>query len=348
MSWISDLQRIVGEEACVLVTLCQISGSAPRDSGSRMIVTRSGISGSIGGGNLEFKASGKAHELLAGQVAGHQETEVYGLGPELKQCCGGAVTLLYEVYGAGVPDWLDTLLRAQKSGEPVVLASLADGSALCKRVITQAAATDDSVPTGVARVARDLLQKRQDSKTQDSIITVESRGQTWWLEPPADNPGHILLFGAGHVGQAVARTLSPLPFRLTWIDSREGLFPPGLPLAFETVHSSDPAAEVAAAEADSIFVVMTHSHQLDEEICLQVLQRGDFAWLGLIGSATKRRRFVHRLEQRGISPAQLEKLVCPIGLSSIRGKRPATIALSLAAQLMMQFNPQNAKRRTII
>jgi xanthine dehydrogenase accessory factor len=107
-----------------------------------------------------------------------------------------------------------------------------------------------------------------------------------------------------------------------------------LPVAIETVLSDDPAAEVARAEAGSIFVVMTHSHQLDEDICLQVLQRGDFAWLGLIGSDTKRRRFVHRLEQRGIQAAQLERLVCPIGLSGIRGKQPATIALSLAAQLM--------------
>jgi xanthine dehydrogenase accessory factor len=112
------------------------------------------------------------------------------------------------------------------------------------------------------------------------------------------------------------------------------LFPSGLPDAFETVHSGDPEAEVARAEAGSFFVVMTHSHQLDEDICLQVLQCGDFAWLGLIGSDTKRRRFVHRLERRGIQPEQLERLVCPIGLSGIRGKQPATIALSLAAQLM--------------
>jgi xanthine dehydrogenase accessory factor len=190
------------------------------------------------------------------------------------------------------------------------------------------------MPTGVTKAARDLLQTRHGSGTKERITTVKSAGQTWWLEPPADEERHVMLFGAGHVGQAVARTLSPLPFRVTWIDGREGLFPPGLSVAFETVLSDDPAAEVARAEADSIFVVMTHSHQLDEDICLQVLQRGDFAWLGLIGSDTKRRRFVHRLGQRGIRPAQLERLVCPIGLNGIRGKQPATIALSLAAQLM--------------
>jgi xanthine dehydrogenase accessory factor len=334
INWAREFGNVVRKEACVLVTLCQISGSAPRESGSRMVVTRNGSSGSIGGGNLEFIASGKARELLTGQAAGHQEQEVYGLGPALNQCCGGAVTLLYEVYGPGAPEWLDALLAAQQSSEPVVLASNVDGAASCKRVITRGMTADDSMPIRIAETAQDLLQTRQESETKECIISVESGGQTWWLEPPVEGVRHVMLFGAGHVGQAVARTLSPLPFRVTWIDSREGLFPPGLPYAFETVHSDDPAAELARAEAGSIFVVMTHSHQLDEDICLQVLQRDDFAWLGLIGSDTKRRRFVHRLEQRGIRPAQLERLVCPIGLSDIRGKQPATIALSLAAQLM--------------
>lgn len=334
MNWLREFDGIVRKQACVLVTLCQLSGSAPRESGSRMVVTRNGITGSIGGGNLEFTASANARELLAGQSAGHQEQEVYGLGPALNQCCGGAVTLLYEVYGPGAPDWLDALLRAQESGEPVVLASCVDGAASCKQVITTGMAAEDSMPARVANAAQDLLQMRQGSGTKEYIITVESRGQKWWLDPPVDDLRHIMLFGAGHVGQAVARTLSPLPFRVTWIDSRVGLFPPGMSAAFETIHSDDPAAEVARAEAGSIFVVMTHSHQLDEEICLQVLQRGDFTWLGLIGSDTKRRRFVHRLGQRGIEAIQLEKLVCPIGLSGIRGKQPATIALSLAAQLM--------------
>ena len=198
--------------------------------------------------------------------------------------------------------------------------------------------THHSLPGEVAKAARDLFQARPESGTKEYITTVESRGQTWWLEPPADDLRHVMLFGAGHVGQEVVRTLSPLPFRVTWIDGREGLFPPGLPAAFATVHSDDPPAEVATAEAGSIFVVMTHSHQLDEEICLQVLQRDDFAWLGLIGSETKRRRFVLRLGQRGIEPAQLEKLVCPVGISGIGGKEPATIALSLVAQLMILVN----------
>jgi len=329
----------------VLVTLCQISGSAPRESGSRMIVTRSGISGSIGGGNLEFTASAHARELLVERAAGHQEQEIYGLGPALNQCCGGAVTLLFEVCGPGAPDWLDALLTARQNDEPVVLASNVDGVESYKRVITAGTVADRSMPDGVAKAAHELLQTKQGSGTGESIISVESRGQTWWLEPPADDVNHVMLFGAGHVGQAVARALAPLPFRVTWIDSREGFFPEGLPVGFETVHSADPVAEVAKVGAGRIFIVMTHSHRLDEEICLQILQRDDFAWLGLIGSETKRRRFVHRLGQHGIGPSRLQKLICPIGLSGIHGKQPAIIALSLAAQLMILVNDPGLSER---
>jgi xanthine dehydrogenase accessory factor len=335
MSWPREFDGIVRAEACVLVTLCQLSGSAPRESGSRMIVTQNGIAGSVGGGNLEFKACGKARELLAGQAAGYQEQEVYGLGPALNQCCGGAVALLFEVYGPGAPDWLDALMTAQESGEPVVFASKVSGAACCKQNITSQTATSGSMPVEIAEAARDLLQAGRGGANKERIITVNSHGQTWWLEPTVDDTRHVMLFGAGHVGQAVAQALLPLPFRVTWVDSREGLFPPDLPASFRAVRSDHPADEVASAEVGSIFVIMTHSHQMDEDICLQVLQRGDHAWLGLIGSETKRRRFVHRLGQGGIGPAELERLVCPIGLSGIRGKQPATIALSLVAQLMI-------------
>ncbi len=341
MSWINDLRRILGKEACVLVTLCQISGSAPRESGSRMIVTRTDIFGSIGGGNLEFQASGKARELLDGQPAGHQQQEVYGLGPELNQCCGGAVTLIYEVCGPDAPGWLDTLLAARRSGESMVLASRADGKISSKQVITAATPGDDSIPAEVINAAHKLLQSAPGSEVGKGITIVESQGQNWWLEFLADEIQHVMLFGAGHVGQAVARTLSPLPFRVTWIDSREGLLPPDLPPAFEAVHSDDPPGEVARAQRGAVFIVMTHSHRLDENICFEVLQRDDFAWLGLIGSRTKRRRFEHRLVQRGIDPARLERLVCPVGLNSIRGKQPAVIALSLVAQLMIFISDQD-------
>ena len=81
---------------------------------------------------------------------------------------------------------------------------------------------------------------------------------------------------------------------------------------------------------------MTYGFEMDEDICHAVLKRNDFAFLGMIGSRSKRRRFEHRLQKRGIPASRLRRFVCPIGIANITGKEPATIALSLAAQLMQE------------
>jgi xanthine dehydrogenase accessory factor len=97
-----------------------------------------------------------------------------------------------------------------------------------------------------------------------------------------------------------------------------------------------PELVVDEAPANTIFLVMTHSHPLDEAICEAILRRDDFAYLGLIGSATKRARFVKRLGEAGISSGQLKQLVCPIGIPSITSKEPAAIAAGVAADLLVR------------
>ena len=79
---------------------------------------------------------------------------------------------------------------------------------------------------------------------------------------------------------------------------------------------------------------MTHSHGRDYEICEAVLRRGGFAFLGLIGSETKRARFASRLRGAGLSAERVARLTSPIGLPEIGGKQPAVIAVSVAAQLV--------------
>jgi xanthine dehydrogenase accessory factor len=120
-----------------------------------------------------------------------------------------------------------------------------------------------------------------------------------------------------------------------WIDEREAEFPPG-PLSphIERLCLEPVEAEVAQAAPGCCFLVLTHSHDLDLAITQAVLARADFAWFGLIGSATKRARFEARLRQRGVSAAQLARMVCPIGLPGITGKEPAVIALAVVAQLL--------------
>jgi xanthine dehydrogenase accessory factor len=333
LSWIVDFQSLLREQPGVLVTLNLVSGSAPRDSGSRMMVTADQVTGSVGGGNLEFQAVKLARDLLQSKTAGHQEMQLYGLGPALNQCCGGAVALLYEVFDGTLPGWLEELQPAFDAGYPVVLAHAVERPVSCKLVISTETRAVGPALKQISAAASDLMQRPGD-ETVATIEELEVSGETWWLELVREVRKPIVLFGAGHVGQAVIRTLSPLPFSVTWVDSRTGVFPAELPAHVRSVRTDTPLDLVAEAPAGSFFIVMTHSHQTDEDICFEVLQRDDYAWLGLIGSDTKRRRFVHRLEQRGIEPARLDDVVCPIGLAGIHGKQPATIALSLAAQLM--------------
>jgi xanthine dehydrogenase accessory factor len=155
---------------------------------------------------------------------------------------------------------------------------------------------------------------------------------------PTTQPRFALqLHGAGHVGRAIVKLLADIDCRVSWVDERDREFPADrstLPPHITIVTSDAPDAEVADAAPGSVYLVLTHSHDLDLRITEAILRRADFAWLGLIGSATKRARFMHRYEQRGIAPDTLARLTCPIGLPGIEGKEPAMIAVSVVAQLL--------------
>lgn len=156
--------------------------------------------------------------------------------------------------------------------------------------------------------------------------------ETW----PAATPRFALqLYGAGHVGRAIVRLLAGIPCRVQWIDERESEFPDvALPPHIERVCVEPVEAEVRSAPAGACYLVLTHSHDLDLAITQAILQRGDFAFFGLIGSKTKRARFEHRLLERGIPAAQIARMVCPIGWPGIEGKEPEVIAVAVVAQLL--------------
>ena len=146
---------------------------------------------------------------------------------------------------------------------------------------------------------------------------------------------HLQLYGAGHVGRAIVRLLADIHCHVQWIDEREAEFPVGpLPPHVERLCVEPVQAEVAAAPPAAFYLVLTHSHDLDLAITQAVLARGDFAYFGLIGSRTKRARFEHRLQQRGVPPGLLARMQCPIGVPGIQGKEPAVIAVAVVAQLL--------------
>ncbi len=145
----------------------------------------------------------------------------------------------------------------------------------------------------------------------------------------------LYMFGAGHVGKAVMTAIQRLPFHVNWVDGRAHEFPSLLPRHTRKLVDENPALVVEQAVRGGLYLVFTHSHQLDYEITAAILRRGDAAFCGLIGSETKRARFVSRFEkEEGLSADQIDGLTCPIGVAGVRGKEPEVIAAAVAAQLL--------------
>ena len=154
----------------------------------------------------------------------------------------------------------------------------------------------------------------------------------------------LALFGAGHVGQALVQALAPLPFALTWIDSRDGIFPHPLPAHAACEQSEPLQSAVPGLVPGSRVLVMSFSHVEDFEVVAGCLarqrERADLHYIGLIGSRTKWVAFGRRLQARGFTPAELNQVTCPIGIAGIAGKQPAVIAAAVAAQLLQTVERQ--------
>ncbi|HZX28705.1 MAG TPA: xanthine dehydrogenase accessory protein XdhC, partial [Telluria sp.] len=178
------------------------------------------------------------------------------------------------------------------------------------------------------------------ASAQMTCLLTAADGRRWLadlVEPPR---AHLVLFGAGHVGAALVRALGPLPCTVTWVDEREAQFPPDVPSNVAIEATDTPQAAVADAPRGAAFLVMTHSHALDQRLTEAILARADVGWFGLIGSKTKRKQFEHRLRARGVDEARLAAMACPIGMPGISSKLPAVIAASVAAQLLAVWEAQ--------
>ena len=153
-----------------------------------------------------------------------------------------------------------------------------------------------------------------------------------WRRAMAALPG-VYLFGAGHVGTALAQALVLLPVRVTVVETRADALD-GLPDAATAMLAPLPEAIVRDAPAGSAFIVLTHDHALDFLIVSEALNLGGAAYVGMIGSVTKRAVFCRSFLQEGGSEDRLAKLTCPIGGSDVRDKRPAVIAALTAAEVL--------------
>ena len=333
-NWVGTLvAHVAARRPAVVVSVAAAKGSVPRRPGTRMIVTAEGVDGTIGGGHLEHKAIAIARDLLAasGPLALHR----IPLAASLGQCCGGLAHLLFEPVHGDV-GWLDTLGGLRAAGKDCALVSPVRGDAGESRLIVTADSAYGTLGSSDRDVAATTLARRL--LGDDGSPGLATLGGSPGIEVFVDilRPPHfsVVLFGAGHVGRAVVRTLADVDCRVRWVDARDDAFPTSIPDNVEPMVTDTPEAEVAAAPPGSYFLVMTHSHPLDEALSECILRRGDFAYFGLIGSQSKRRQFEKRLEARGVSKEQLATMTCPIGIEGIAGKEPEVIAIAVAAEML--------------
>lgn len=329
-AWIEHLARLAGSGTpAVLVTVAATRGSTPRAPGARMIVTAAGSHGSIGGGQLEQRAIGLARGLLA-DGATTASLVRFPLGASVGQCCGGVMELVFEPVTGAARGWIAAgcaLAAADRPwGRHVALGGddtrVFDGDTVASVfAIAAQAERASSLLAGAGDSA--ALATASPGTGADSLIDV--------CVPPELR---LVLFGAGHVGRALAEVLGRLPLRVRWVDQRAEEFPAAVAANIEVRCTDTPEAEVRDAPADAVFLVLTHSHALDFELVRAILERGDFRLCGLLGSHSKRARFEQRLRARGVAEHAIDRLHCPLGVPGLAGKEPEVIAIAIAAEVL--------------
>lgn len=304
--WIGQaLSSVRRGEPLAMVTVVGARGSTPREAGARMLVWPDRFVGTIGGGSLEHQGLDQARRLL-GQASRRHALQDYPLGPLLGQCCGGHVRLLLEKIDESSLAWLEAAARA---ADPFRFRIEFENGVQRREIRAADDAPGDGPRTPLTEV-----------RTLSELIR------------PA--LPRLAIFGAGHVGQAVARAVAPLPFQLDWLASREDLRPEAGGTAAVILSEDELEEAVEAAPEGTLAAIFTHSHELDYRLVRAALRNPGLAYIGLIGSRTKRARFDSRLRDEGFGDADLARLTCPIGIPSLKGKAPAVIAVSVVAQLL--------------
>lgn len=289
----------------VRVVIAGIKGSSPREVGTAMLVWQDGQSGTIGGGTLEFQAAEAARSQIAPSRLTH-----HALGPDMGQCCGGAVSLLSEVYDHRAMEALDDTIVAR-------------------------AVSGDLMPLSIKRL---LAAARG-----QGIVPEPGLVDGWMVEPVHKPARDLWIWGAGHVGRALVDVLSPLPdLAITWVDTSPERFPGVVQAGVTVVPAAKPAELVRHAPRTAEHLVLTYSHNLDLELCNRLLSH-DFRFAGLIGSATKWARFRSRLAALGHSPERIGRITCPIG-DPVLGKHPHMIAVGVAAQILRPARQNELKK----
>jgi xanthine dehydrogenase accessory factor len=333
-NWLNSIDR---NTPTVLVTVAIVEGSGPRETGAKMLVTDDTQYDTIGGGHLEMCACEIARDMLAWPATDNtpRRLERFALGPSLGQCCGGVVHLAFEhIDQNNLEAFVSLRERLQQHEDSWRLIAL-----------------DDSTPPMLFDrsghcISDSALQAPLEINMERPCHVMRDRtGKRWLIDPCLAYRPHLVLFGAGHVGAAIVRALAELPCHVTWVDERDDMFPTTIPDNVQVEATDTPEVIASNAPPGSTFLVLTHSHALDQKLSEHILKRPSNDWFGLIGSRTKRMQFERRLAERGVIKQRLDDMVCPIGVPGIIGKAPAVIAASVAAQLLQVWEAAERARQ---
>lgn len=272
--------------------------------------------------------------------------------------------------------WLDAINQLNAQGDAYVLVTLLGTHGSTPRdagtkMVVSANENYDTIGGGhleyqVIATAHKMLTEQPASTISQHIEYYPlgpSLGQccggstTVLFEQFAGHQINIMLFGAGHVGKALTGIIAELPCKVNWVDNRQTQFPSYIscsststlgnasfiPNNITMITSEVPADEVAVMPPDSYYIIMTHSHQLDFDICEAILKRNNFSYLGLIGSEIKRQRFRQRLIHKQHPKENIDRIRCPMGLSNVPGKQPMEVAVSIAGEIINHYHQQQPK-----
>ncbi|HYB91539.1 MAG TPA: XdhC family protein [Candidatus Binataceae bacterium] len=356
--WPEALRTLERGRPFVLATVINVRGSTPREVGAKMIVREDGQFGTIGGGCGEAEIFGKARVML-GEGTGARLAEVDLTGDfDQKEIgtCGGIMDVLLAVWSPGSDLELARALAdaaarnraaalltlvdpgvkstASIGAHTLVDAGRAEGSSqapveLNRRAMLQIAArTADGVPA--------LLEISENGGV-DPVTQIESTGAMRLFLDPVSGAQRLVIVGAGHIAQPLARLGSILGFHVTVIDDRAAFANRDRFPTADAIVVKPFGAAIAELNLDEhcYLVCVTRGHSFDEEVVREALARSRGAFIGMIGSRRRARVTLDRIGEAGIAPERLDAVHSPIGLD-IGAETPEEIAIAIIAEIIRE------------
>lgn len=257
--------------------------------------------------------------------------------------------------------WLDAAQSLSHKGQSYVLVTLLGVRGSTPRdsgtkMVVSVDASFDTIGGGhleykATQIAQQLIRDGQGGQKIEHFPLSAKLGQccggstSVLFETFINTNINVVMFGAGHVGHAIAPMLAGLPINLHWVDERSDLFPTTSARNTKHIVSDVPSDEVATMPTNSYYIILTHNHQRDFDITSAILKRGDASYIGLIGSDTKWKRFKQRFSHRGFSEQQIGSITCPVGLSNVPGKLPMEVAVSIVGEVISLYQQHQEPTR---